>query len=370
MIIPDMSSAIGEPAMPLPTGTDLASRQARWLALQQPGAAPGFVFLIRCAEPLPGAPLPPQPDPHPDRTPERLAWILAKHDLLIRHAATFADDTVPFLHLHTGTEIWAEAFGCAVHRPPGQMPFAQALVADAAAAARLRAPELGSSPLVRLLDLADELRRRTGPEAIFGLPDVQSPMDNVSLIWDKSDLFLAMLEAPDAVRRLAHEVQSLMTTFFDLWFARHGTDYIAHYPDYFTRGGLTLSEDEIGTIGPDLFDTFFREHLVALSTRYGGLGVHCCADARHQWDNLASLPGLKVLNFVNPHHRPPDYTRDAHARFAQGPLQMHCGWRPTGPFATWPAQYPPAARVVIEVPVATIDEGRRASDALNAVRFG
>jgi hypothetical protein len=65
-------------------------------------------------------------------------------------------------------------------------------------------------------------------------------------------------------------------------------------------GGLTLSEDEIGCVSPVAFREFFLPELAMLSARYGGLGMHCCANSRHQWDNFKRLPGLRLINLCQP----------------------------------------------------------------------
>lgn len=68
----------------------------------------------------------------------------------------------------------------------------------------------------------------------------------------------------------------------------------------FMDGGLSITVDEIGSISSEMYREFFEEDLRTLSQRYGGLGVHCCANSRHQWENLRRLPGLRMLNLVRP----------------------------------------------------------------------
>jgi hypothetical protein len=51
-----------------------------------------------------------------------------------------------------------------------------------------------------------------------------------------------------------------------------------------------------------MFNEFCLDEICELSERYGGIGIHCCANAKHQWDNLKKIFGLKLLNFVQPMH--------------------------------------------------------------------
>ncbi len=37
-----------------------------------------------------------------------------------------------------------------------------------------------------------------------------------------------------------------------------------------------------------------------LSNEFGGISIHCCANAEHQLDGFANLPGLKYINLMHP----------------------------------------------------------------------
>jgi hypothetical protein len=206
-------------------------------------------------------------------------------------------------------------------------------------------PDLDSPPLARLFAIADELRRRAGPGAVMRLVDTQSPMDIVALIWDKTELYGAMLEAPDAVKQLAAKVHTLFTAFLDEWFRRYGRELIAHFPYYYLPQGVTLSEDEVGAVNPEMFREFFLPELQALSDRYGGLGMHCCANSRHQWDNFKRIRQLRMLNLC----QPPAVTREAYRVFADHTGQHHGFWDANVPPWQWPRKLPARARMVIQV---------------------
>lgn len=308
--------------------------------------------MFRVCFPLPGqeAKLPPGAPLWPDKVKQRIERHWAEYELMRRMAELVDDDRVPYLNNVTGTEIFAEAFGCRVHRPDDTMPFALPFIHSAAEADGLKVPELSTSSLAYLFDIGDELHRRGGPDAVMKLVDVQSPMDIVALIWDKSDLFIAMLETPDAVRALAEKVRALLVAFFDEWFRRYGTTFMAHYPDYVMKGGITMSVDEVGAVSEEMFRLFFRDELTALSEHFGGLGIHCCADARHQWGNFRDIPGLRLINHnCPPTRKPEEYIPDALRFYGAKVAQLPIGWTPSGAPETWPSQYPEGTRVVFDV---------------------
>ncbi len=332
--------------------SQLEQRKQRWLNfLSNPDA--GHVFLISY-EPDNEAP----PLPWRELRDARVAWAWRQYERQVARMAWLRDDTLPYLHVRTGTEIFAEAFGCSVYFPDDNMPFALPLVHSAQEAAKLKVPELSSSSLAYLFDMADELQQRAGYGALLQIVDIQSPMDIAALIWDKETFYPALIEAPEAVLELADKVKQLLTAFLDEWFARYGPSFIAHYPVYYMPVGITLSEDEVGAVSKRVFDTLFLPELTELSERYGGIGIHCCAHAKHQWAGFRQIPNLRLLNL----NQPADVLRESYSVFADIP-QMPIGDEDD---AAWlrPARYPQGSRFVIQATAQTRDEALHLSDKL------
>lgn len=213
------------------------ARKERWRRIMSPDSPPGFVFIVR--EPGEAA-ASAAVLPNPGNRAKWLDLIRRTYDYQLRRMREFDDDLVPHLNMITGTEIFAEAFGCPVHRPADNMPFALPAVGNAGEAAKLRVPELSASSVAPLFGMADKLRGEFGPAAVFRLPDLQSPMDVASLIWDKNTLYDAMLEEPEAVKELAGKVKLFMESFLDEWFRRYGTSCVAHYPDYYMEKCISV----------------------------------------------------------------------------------------------------------------------------------
>ena len=235
----------------------------------------------------------------PENAIRHAEWALHAYADQMRRTAWLKDDAIPHVNLLSGTEIFAECFGCPVIRKRDSMPFARHAVSDISEARRIKKPKLMDTPLRLQFEKADWARRRE-PEALLHLPDIQSPLDVAALVWEKGDFYCAMLEEPQAVHGLIEICCELICDFLDEWFARYGTDMIAHYPNYPMRGGITLSEDEIGVINRELFEEFSLPYLNRLSRRYGGIGIHSCADCRHQLPSLKKVEGLRMLNLNQP----------------------------------------------------------------------
>lgn len=168
---------------------------------------------------------------------------------------------------------------------------------------------------------------------------------------------------------LADKARKPMVVFFDEWFRRYGATHVAHCPDYVMHGGITVSVDEVGAVNEEMFGTFFRDELAALSGHFAGLGIHCCADARHPWGNFRALPGLKVMN----HNVPPvrtarEYILDSLRFYGPEVVQVPIGWTPVGPPESWPAQFAEGTRIVFEVAARNADEAAAIADRLQAAR--
>mgnify|MGYP001810018578 CR=1 FL=1 len=350
------------------TAATIKARKDRWQRLLSPGSKPGFCFVVHCFENEENI-LPPAPPLWPEKAKERIEYKWKVYQYCLEKAAWLDDDRVPCIDMITGTEIFAEALGCPVHRPADNMPFALPFITDAADAARVKVPELSKSTLAYLFDMADELYSRSGKQGHFHMIDVQSPMDIAALVWEKSSFLMGLYDSPEAVKELSHKAYQLLTAFLDEWFRRYGTEFEAHYPSYFMHGGMTLSEDEVGAVNAEIFEEFFAPELAALSNRYGGISIHCCADAGHQWENFRKIPGLRLLNLTNPPTRSADeYTRKAYPFFKNACAQWHQGWNPGGDQAEWGGKFPQDCRLVIEVCAKTREDAIRISGKLQEDR--
>lgn len=341
------------------TGMDkkITERQQRWRSFYNRQQAAAHRLIIRLKDDRPA-----RPAPNPDKQADRIAWAWRHYQEQLEQLQWLDDDAIPHLDAYTGTEIFAEAFGCPVQRAPDAMPFALPLIRRATEVTRLKVPDLSTPCLSRLFEIADKLRELAGTSAVMRLVDIQSPMDIAALIWEKASFFQALLDEPRAVLELAAKVEQLLTAFLDQWFERYGRNFVAHYPDYYLPKGVSVSVDEIGAVGPDLFAQFFLPELTRLSLRYGAIGIHCCANARQHWDRLKLIPGLALLNLV----QPPEVLRLAYQQFAASTAQMH-SWIPEGDLANQVRALPAGSRVVLQVAADSKDQARKLVAAFKAI---
>lgn len=330
----------------------ISTRKHRWNEFLKLDGHQSFIHLIYITDQEMPVPL-----PNPENKQARIEYAWAMYLRRLEQIQWLEDDAIPFINPYTGTELFAEAFGCQVHRPTDNNPFAKPLISSPGEVEKIKVPSVNCPPLTLVFEIADELRRRAGPEAVMRMVDIQSPMDIAALIWDKNTFYTALIETPEAVLELAAKVKLLLVSFLDEWFNHYGCEFIAHFPEYYFSQGITLSEDEIGAVNPRMFEKYYLPELVELSEHFGGMGMHCCANAHHQWASIKKIPGLKMLNLV----QPKEILDEAHAYFADYCAQMQ-GWQMEWELSRGPEQFPERAHLVLTSTVTTHEEALKKAE--------
>jgi hypothetical protein len=342
----------------------IATRKKRWSRFLD-AAGPQYMYLIHYDE----TPPPPELLRH-DRFSELTDHARREFEKLLRRMEWLDEDRVPCpnaLNHLTATEVFPQAFGCRVHFPENHMPCALPLVTTAAEASKLIVPRWEDTRLGEIFRTALRLQDEYGKDATFKLPDIQSPMGTAALIWEKSAFFIAMIEEPEAVKELAAKTKTLLFSFMDEWFRTFGKGFVTHWPHVYMPYGLSLSEDEIGSVSPQMFCEFFLPDLIEISERYGALSIHCCAYSVCHWDGFLKIPNLQFMDFA------PKWcgasVQELYRYFANH-AALYCAHgislKPGEDFT----QFPKNARLATSVHAATKDEALRLAEMLAASRSG
>jgi hypothetical protein len=210
------------------------------------------------------------------------------------------DDSVPYAKVNTNTGLFAAAFGCPLHVHEDSPASARPVVGTPSEADRLPQPTLETPTLARVFEFCDGVLARLGPDVPVSVPDIQSAFDVAALVWNKQDLYTAIYDAPESVHRLVGKCQKLLKDFFDEFLRRVPNANLCHCPRAWAPPelGVWLSEDEAGSMSTPMFEQFCLPALADLSETYGGLFMHCCAAADHQYRSFLKIPNLRGLNRV------------------------------------------------------------------------
>lgn len=308
-----------------------------------------------------------RPELRPENKQQRIDWAKRKYEYEMEISRILDDDYIPSLDVASSTAIFPEAFGAEVFYPKGDMPCGRHFISTPEQSRALKVPKLEDSSLMYYFDIADELYRFGGKDAILGLPDIQDPIGIAGILWDKAELLCTMLDDPECVFELTDKIYGLTTAFLDEWFRRYGNRFCAHYPHYVMNRGISVSVDEVGIVSPELFRTFFAENLDKLSERYGGIGIHCCALSEHQFENFSKVRDLKLMNL----YRPTPSRKKAYEVFRTLCVQCHGDYLSGIPRYIGPEEdgiVPRGSRVIYREPVDSLEEAQRKCD-LYAKRF-
>jgi len=230
-------------------------------------------------------------------------WVVENYQRQLSFLDAVGDDSVPCAKLSTGTHIYAAAFGCQVHSFPDNAPCALPFVHSPDEADTVRVPDIWKSPvLYRIFELGHAVQKELGREVFLGPPDMQSGFDTAALVWNKEDMLCSMLddEHKESVKRLVAKCAQLFKTFLVEFRKEFPQCSPCHCPSVWAppEMGPWLSNDECGAFSPALFEEFCLPELVDLAGTFGGLGMHCCAAAEHQFASFRKIPNFYAFNRV------------------------------------------------------------------------
>jgi len=290
-------------------------------------------------------------------------WETRVYEAKAARSEALDDDAVPYARAWTGTEIFAAAIGCKVHVFEDTPPVARPLVFTAAEADRLPEPELDGPVFGRIFEFIRLLRNRVGPAVPITIPDIQSGFDIAALVWNKQDMYVAVCDDPDAVKRLVGKCHRLLKAFLAEFGRSFGEINYCHCPYAWAPPelGVWLSEDEAGAISSPTFEEFCLPNLVDLSKAFGGLFMHCCATADHQYGNFLKIPNLRGLNrvFQSPGPKP------AVDAFAGHTVLMNA-WFDEQTMLSILDMARPESRFLFNIPGLPLEESKKYYDSLRA----
>ncbi len=219
-----------------------------------------------------------------------------------RHLSAVEDDTVPYFMPWFGTGVLASAFGCPVKEATGNGDdpgINGPAVSSLSELARLRAPDPEKDGLMpRVLACIDYARAHS--DLPIGLTDMNSPLSTAAQICGYDKLFAWMYDEPNAV----HDLMDLITTSFIDWTRlqkQRAGDAIDSSNGlqgvWSPKGvGVWVSDDDLVSIGPDLYEAFAVPANSRVFEAFGGGHLHFCGNGLHQIPNLLRTRNLRAVN--------------------------------------------------------------------------
>ena len=227
------------------------------------------------------------------------AQVVKGYEKWMEISETVQDDGVPFPVLMTATHIYALCFGAEPHFYEDSNPYVKTFVRSAAEADKIPEPKLASSrPLMRVFELAAAVQKALGKDVTLGCPDMQTGFDTACILWDKTDLMYAMVDNPAAVKRLAEKCERLLFDFVETYRKEFPLSTFGHCPSTWTppERGPWVSNDECGIMSQEMFEDFCLPEMIRMSQKFGSFGMHCCANAQHQFELFKKIPNFYAFD--------------------------------------------------------------------------
>lgn len=153
-----------------------------------------------------------------------------------------ADVSVTFMDL----SVEAEAFGCAVAFPPGEVPTVTgALASDAAAIGRLAVPAVGAGRTAEVLHCAELCARKLSGPTLCG---IIGPYSLAGRIADMTEIMLLAAAEPETAHALLAKTAAFLTDYLR---ALKATGV----------AGVLIAEPAAGLLSPEMCRVFSADYL-------------------------------------------------------------------------------------------------------------
>ena len=162
--------------------------------------------------------------------------------------------------------------------------------------ANLRHGTFEESDFQKAIDLHRRVCERLGTGRVFvRTPDIQGPMNTLSLMMEQTELMCAMYEHPEAVHRALDLVTDLLIASIHRFMDAVGPENVAGniWPYLTLQGnmGVAVTQDYMPLLGPEHYAEFELPRLKRIADAFGGVWIHCCGVYRQH------LPALRNADF-------------------------------------------------------------------------
>lgn len=208
----------------------------------------------------------------------------------------FWDDSVMALHpVDSATGWMTEVFGGETVWFPNRPPYPHPVITEAKDIDKLH-PDFDKSEIYQAaLTHLRYYRKVVGDKIPIGAPDLQSPIDIVSMIFDYTQLIYAMMDEPNRVYSLMRMITDAVIQACHA-FRKEMTDYPMGHFNWWLPRGIFLSDDLQAVLNPELYKEFAVPYNEIIAQEFGGLGLHSCGKIIHNIDNVSATKGLYVFN--------------------------------------------------------------------------
>ena len=242
---------------------------------------------------------------HPDYYRDPAVMVKYQEDGFQRHLSLVHDDTVPYFMPWFGTGVLATAFGCPCREAAGvgdDPALTGHCIEEPEDIAHLKLPDpYQDGWMPRVLNAIDYARAHS--DLPIGLTDMNSPLCTAAQMCGYENLFIWMYEEPEAVQELMSIVTEAIINWIKVQKEHNGEPLDSSnglQGIWAPKGlGVWLSDDDIVSMSPELYEEFVVPHYSRIFETFGGGSLHFCGSATKQLDSALKIKNLKVVNNSN-----------------------------------------------------------------------
>lgn len=163
-------------------------------------------------------------------------------------------------------------------------------------------PDMDGAHAVRLWR---ELSRKLGTDQLWlRTPDMQGTLNTAGLVLNQEEMLMAMYEQPQQLQQFLDRVCDFLIDYAR-YLRKETGDHVCGniwpYPFFPCDMGLSLTEDLMPLLPPDLYERFGIPALRRLQDALGGLLIHCCGQyGQHVPTLVSSGLNIRAIEFHHP----------------------------------------------------------------------
>jgi hypothetical protein len=222
------------------------------------------------------------------------------HVIAQRVRQGFWDDRIMSLHpIGDATGWMTEVFGGKTAWFPNRPPYPHHVITEAKDIDKL-CPDFDKSELYQAaLTQMRYYRKIVGDKIPIGPPDLQSPIDIASMIFDYTQLIYAMMDEPERVHSLMRMITDASIRACHE-FRKEMTDYSMGLFSWWLPRGIFMSDDLQAVLNAELYREFAVPYNEILAKEFGGLALHSCGRIIQNIENVSGTQGLFAFNTHDP----------------------------------------------------------------------
>ncbi|MFH0795932.1 MAG: hypothetical protein V2A65_02625 [Candidatus Omnitrophota bacterium] len=216
----------------------------------------------------------------------------------------FPGDTIPIFWPDMGTVSLASTFGGTIIREgTGEKQWIKPVLSSLEEVVYLEPSKPISNLVKKEFDRCCRWRDITKGLSCVAPPDMQGPVNIACMLIDTSELLVGMYTCPELVHRLLRTCTDLILKVLESYKIEFGKAFapITWPLVWFPCGyGLTLTQDSIPFLSPNLYREFELPYVQEISRAMGGVYMHCCGRLEHVLGEVKKVDNLRGIDHAYP----------------------------------------------------------------------